>query len=127
MDEPRKSANIGDPNVCNILVQEAMQFFCDPTVEAIHYDPQKPPPEMDPQKIYYGGQHPPNQPRTCLTCQTVLTGALIEIRNNIIVRAWIYGPGEFDPSVDYYTIGENDGIISMRAWNDYPMTSRDTC
>ena len=127
LDEVRKPANIGDPTVRDILVQEAMQFFWDPTVEAVHYDPQKPPPEMDPQKIYYGGQHPPNQPRICPTCQAVLAGTLIEIRNNIIVKVWIYEPGGFDPSIDYYIIGKDNCIIPMREWNNYPMTNRDTC
>lgn len=127
LDDPVQSANIGDPTVHNILVQEAIQFFWNPAIEAVHYDTQTPPPEMDPQKIYYGGQYPPNQPRTCPNCQVVLAGALIEIRNNIIVKAWIYELGEFDPGIDRYILGEDDSIIPMRAWNDSPMTNRDTC
>lgn len=127
LDKPTQPANIGEPTVQDILVQEAVHFFWDPVVEAVRYDPRFPPTTLDSKKIYYGGQHPPNQPRICPMCQTSLAGAFIEIRDNIITKAWIYLPGEFDHHIDYHVIATDGSIVPMGGWSEHPMTRRDRC
>lgn len=127
LDEPRQPANIGTHTVRHILVQEVMHFFWEPGIEAVHYDPQYPTVPLDPQKAYYGGDHPLNQPRLCPTCQARLAGAFIEIRDNIITKAWIYALGAFDHRVDYHIITADGTIVPMSEWNNHPMLRKATC
>lgn len=126
-DQPLKPANIGDPAVRNILVQEESNFFWDPAVEAVWCDPKSPPAHQDPQKIHYSGDHLPNKPHTCPTCQATFAGAMIEIRDNIIKQAWIYLLGAFDHRIAYHIIESDGRIVPMPAWNNHSMVTRDTC
>lgn len=127
LDLPLRPGNIGDPSVRDILIQEAMNFFWDPDIETVLYDRQHPPAQREPGKAYYTGGTPLNKPKTCPVCQGVLPGAMIEIRNNIIKRAWIYTPGEFDPWTDHYIIAPDGTLIPKKEWNDHPMTRRESC
>ena len=126
-DEPVETANIGDPSLRNMLVQEGWYFFWDPAIEAVLYDPHHPPAQWNPGTVYYTGGKPPNQPWTCSVCQAVLPGAMIEIRDNIIKRAWIYTLGEFDPRTELYIIAPDGTRIPKKEWNDHPMIRRTTC
>lgn len=127
LDHLLQPANIGDPTVRNILVQEAMNFFWDAEVEAVRYDPTSPPTPWDRQKVFYRDDHSPHQLPICSTCQAPFAGAMIEIRDNIIEGAWIYALGTFDHRIDYYLIQSDGTFIPKKEWNDHPMDVRKTC
>jgi hypothetical protein len=61
------------------------------------------------------------QRRRCETCQGVLEGAMIEIRDGVIKRAWIYQPGEFDDETQEYIIQADGTLKPMPEWKDHPM------
>jgi hypothetical protein len=63
----------------------------------------------------------------CEHCKRPLGGAIVEVRNDKIKRAWIYLPGEFSEDVTIYTI-EHDGEIKPRPeWADMSMRLIDDC
>jgi hypothetical protein len=126
-DKPFVTGNIGDPAVRDVFVQDGWGFFWDPDIEAVLYDPHHPSEQQNPGIVYYTGGKPPNQPETCHACQGILPGAMIEIRDNIIKRAWIYTLGEFDPNTDIYIIASDGTLISKKEWNDHPMGRKERC
>ena|SRR5579875_556172 len=93
--ERELSANIGDTAIMDIVVRDWYQFYLD-----------------DPAKR-----------RRCEACQSALEGAVVEIRNGVITRAWIYQPGEFDNDVDYYILQADGTRKPMPEWEDHPMGS----
>lgn len=64
---------------------------------------------------------------TCTTCGHELAGAVVEIMHGHIVRARIYSRGEFDNSVDVYTIEDDGSINPQPDWNDHPMPLINDC
>lgn len=93
-EEPR-GANIGDPAIRDLFIQDAAQFSWEE----------------------------PEQRRRCEGCGAYLEGAIMEIRDNIITQAWIYQAGEFDHRVDCVIIGPDGLLKPMPEWNDHPMAS----
>ncbi len=85
--------NIGEPAVTNLFTHEEFQFYRD-------------------------SSHPQKQ---CLSCESKLEGAIIEIKNGHLVRAWIYQKGEFDHTVSYFVILKNGELRPMPEWNDHQM------
>jgi hypothetical protein len=63
----------------------------------------------------------------CEHCKRPLGGAVVEVRNDKIKRAWIYLPGEFSEDVTIYTIECDGGIKSRPEWEDKPMRLIDDC
>lgn len=74
----------------------------------------------------------------CNNCKEPLGGAAVEIHNNIIVRAWLCKPNEFndrfkfklpipesddfiDQTVDNYVLLENGDILPQPSWSDHSM------
>jgi len=96
-DEFQQAANIGDPAVQNLLVQDS-QFAWDTLAL-----PQ------------------------CLACKHHFGGAMIAIQNGIIQRAWLYLPDDFDRNVDHYLISVDGRYVPKPEWNDHPMDSQSDC
>lgn len=88
-----RGANLGDATYANLITREMQQFYWET----------------------------PSQRRCCPMCGHVLEGAALEIRDNVIIRAWAYEPGELDNAVGDYVI-EPDGTLRPRPdWSDMPM------
>lgn len=85
--------NLGDATVVNLFTQDELQF----------------------------GWDDPGQQRQCSSCGSKFEGAIVEIRNGCLMRAWIYQKGEFDHTVSYHVIQENGSLQLMPEWNDHPM------
>jgi hypothetical protein len=86
-------ANIGDPGVTDLIAQDEAHF-----------------------NWREGAQW-----RRCGQCDHPLEGAVVEIRGGVLRRAWIYRPGEFDPTVGYYLIEAGERLKPVPKWGDHPM------
>lgn len=63
----------------------------------------------------------------CRSCSWPLGGAAIEIRDNIIQRAWIYKPGVFDHTANIYLIRDEGRMVPMSEWRDHLMPAVQGC
>jgi hypothetical protein len=91
--ERQWGGNVGDPAIKNLMVRDWYQFYWED----------------------------PAQRRRCETCQGVLEGAMVEIRDGVVKRAWIYQPGEFDNETQEYIIQADGTLKPMPEWKDHPM------
>jgi hypothetical protein len=96
-DEVPPSANIGDPSIQNVLIQDS--------------------------ELSWNS----TQPTRCSVCNWLLGGAMLEVRGGIIKRAWLYPPDEFGQFVNTYLIAENGSLIPKPDWNDHAMHSLQYC
>jgi hypothetical protein len=90
-----EEANIGDPAVTDLIVREGAFFYWADEARR----------------------------RRCGACDRPLEGAVVEIRGNVIQRAWIYRPDEFDHTVAYYVFEDDERLKPMPQWNDHSMAS----
>ena len=88
-----QGANLGDPAIHNLLVRDTAQFFWEE----------------------------PEKRRRCQRCNTVVEGAIIEIRDGIIRGARIYLPDEYSNHAAIYIIDPTGTLKPMPEWDDYPM------
>lgn len=86
--------NIGDPSVTHLIVKGGLEF-------------------------YWEG---PDQ-RWQDLCGQPIQGAAIEIKDGIIIRAWLYLPGEFPSEANEYIVQEDGSLTPMTEWADHPMDS----
>jgi hypothetical protein len=124
-------ANIGDPTFRDLIVSDPFQFQWQyaANFQVIYYDhPNELPSIHLPGTIYrFKSQSDPTKPPPCCNCGEPLEGAVVEIRDGIIQRAWIYKPGEFDRAVHYYLIEADGTIKPMPEWEDHPMNTVSDC
>lgn len=59
----------------------------------------------------------------CPSCQASLAGPAIEIRDGVILRAWLSQPGEFSTDADIYLLEEDGKRRPMPEWDDHPMAT----
>lgn len=91
--------NLGDPSVLNLIVKDSFQFVWEEPLER----------------------------KKCPQCQEPVEGAVIEIRDGILKRAWIYEAGDFINDVDIYLITSDEALMPMPDWNDHPMITLKDC
>lgn len=87
-------SNIGDPDFKNLFIQE--EFFLDWN-----------------NSIYQ---------KECSFCKTKIEGAIIEIRNEYLLRAWIYQQGDFDHTISYFVVQEDSSVQPMPDWDNHLMS-----
>lgn len=97
---PTGAGNIGDPAIRNLNVRVAKAYFQDRPVEL----------------------------GTCEACEQTLAGAMIEVRDGVLVRARVLMPEDAASSNAGYTIvGSDDARIPIPEWDDHPMILIDDC
>ncbi len=83
-----KGANIGDPAITNLIARDMQQFYWTDPAERLR----------------------------CGTCRNILEGAAVEIREGLLVRAWIYQPGDLDNDIDLYVIQDDGTLKPIPEW-----------
>jgi hypothetical protein len=83
--------NVGDPSVRHLVARDDVQF-------------------VDEGEPYE---------RRCPQCGRHLPGAAVEIRQDVIVRAWLLTPGELAGARTY--VFEPTGLRAIKEWDDHPM------
>lgn len=121
-----RGANVGTPEVHDLLVRDEAQFFWQPPADGKSAQDVMSP--LGGQTTTASGQvFDDTKPPQCRTCQQAIGGASLEIRDDIITRAWIYLPGKFDQRTVYYLIDHNGSLTPMPAWSDHSMEFREEC
>jgi hypothetical protein len=95
-----EGANFGDPEIRDLIVRDPAQFYW----------------LWDPARRF-----------TCVNCNWPIDGAAIEIRDNRIVRAWVYEPGELYQEVDYYLVEDGGQPVPVSGWSNHLMPSVRGC
>ena len=114
-------ANIGTPDVHNLLVRDPTQLYWMPPEIG---EPASP---STPRNLLTGGGRDFTKPLQCPSCQRPIGGAILEIRDDVFTRAWIYLPGEFDQRTDYYLIDPHGSLTPMPAWSFHSMDDMQDC
>jgi len=70
---------------------------------------------------YHGEGSSRLAPWVCPLCQQVLWSTAVEIKDNILVRAWIFERGDFAEECSYYLVDENGNLSPMPLWEDVSM------
>lgn len=98
-EPPSGGSNIGDPAVPDVVVRDLTQFQWEDE----------------------------SQRRRCGACGGPLEGALIEIRDGAIRRAWIHRPGEVAAEADYFLPRPDGSVAPAHEWTGHRMAQRDEC
>ena len=88
-----KGANVADTAITNLVARDLQQFYWTDPVRRLR----------------------------CASCQGILEGAAVEIRDGVIARAWIYQPGDLDNDTDLYIVQADGTLKPMPEWNDHPL------
>ncbi|MGH9266955.1 MAG: hypothetical protein ACRD0D_02135, partial [Acidimicrobiales bacterium] len=61
----------------------------------------------------------------CPRCGGRIGGGAVAIRGGVIVRVWLYPPGELDNEAGVYRIAGGGELVAMPQWGQHPMSEAD--